>query len=440
MSMKNTTMLILVIILAVLPANLVQAAPAAQSGNLLSSSGFETSFSGGVAENWSKWHENTDKADNYDYAYKPDWSAETVTSELIHSGSKSQHIGNFWDPWHAGVMQTVSVAPGTRVRFTAWARIRSSNEFYPAASETGSPAAVQVGIDPEGAGLWYSNVTWSGAIAPFDVWQSVSIEATAGASGKVTVFISANFRGNGLRQKDAWFDDAVLEAVSAPTATPVPVPTQPPAPPATAVPVATNTPLPTSTPEATATPVDSPTPTNTPEPTATPTPLVGRICSVAFDDTNRNGMKDGIEGAISGATITLFDGHQVIGTQTTNAMAGEVCFENLQAGPYQVFQTLPQNRLATTADNVPVDLQSGQSVSVLFGSSSGEQAAPTSAVQAPVETAEVSGQDNQQAEPSSSSGNGGLMETLFAISGIVVLLVAAVLVGIFFIFRNKTPA
>ena len=188
-------------------------------------------------------------------------------------------------------MQTVNVAPGTRVRLTAWGRVHASEDNFPAPSDTSVNARLQVGIDPEGAGIWYQNVTWSGEINPHDIWQAVSVEATVGASGKVTVYLSANFAGSVRSHLDVKWDDAILEAVSAPTATPAPQPTSPPPPPPPPQPVATNTPLPTLTPEPTATPVNTPTPSSTPEPTATATPATGTICVFTFDDRNRSGIQ-----------------------------------------------------------------------------------------------------------------------------------------------------
>ena len=84
---------------------------------------------------------------------------------------------------------------------------------------------------------------WLGPVrsTPHDTWQAVSVEATAGASGRVTVYLSANFAGYSRAHMDVKWDDAVLEAVAAPTSTPVPQPTSPPAP---VQPVATNPPPP----------------------------------------------------------------------------------------------------------------------------------------------------------------------------------------------------
>jgi len=425
------------LLLAAVPINAVSAAPSAQGGNLLTSPGFEGGFSGGTAPSWGLWHEDVgcdERPADFNYACQPEWSAETVSAPLIHSGSQSQHVGVCWTPWHGGVMQTVSVPAGTTIRLTAWGRARAAQEQYPAPSDGSVNARMQVGIDPNGQGLWYSqDIVWSGAINPHDVWQSASVEATVGASGQVVVFLSANYKGFSRQHLDTWWDDAVLEVVTPPTATPAPLPTSAPPPPA---PVATNTPLPTPTPEPTATPVDTPTPSPTPEPTATSTPAVGMICVTAFDDGNSNGFQDGIEGAISGVIITLFDGREIAGTRASDALAGQVCFENLKPGPYQVFQQVPLTRRLTTADNVPVDLLGGQTVVVLFGSAvSAPASAPTVVANA---TAQPADPDQPPAEePPAESRRSSLVETLLAVSGIIVLLVAAVLIGVFFIFRSK---
>ncbi len=432
MLMKRKSLLLLAILVGSLLLTAVPAgaAPLAQGGNLANSPGFEGAFGGaGTDTAWAPWHEETacdTRPADFNYACRPTWSAETVSAPLIHSGGQSQHVGVYWTPWHGGVFQTVNAPAGARVRLTAWGRARASADQYPAPSDTSVNSRMQVGIDPNGGGIWYQNVTWSGEINPHDVWQAVSVEATVGQSGKVSVYLSSNFKGYSRQHLDAWWDDVTLEVVTPPTATPAPIPTAPPPPPAT------RTPAPTPTPEPTATPESSPTPTNTPEPTPTATPATASICVMAYDDGNRNGQQDGIEGAISGVTLTLFDGQQIVATQTSNALEGQFCFEDLQPGPYQVFQAVPTSRQLTTADNVPVNLQAGQVMLVLFGSVAAEPAAqPTAIAQLPDPTSAPTSQ------PAAGGDDKGLSETLLAVSGIVVLLIAAVLVGVFFVFRSK---
>ncbi len=410
------------------------AASTLQAANLLQAPGFEGTFSNGVVSPWAKWHEEREckERDDLNYSCRPEWYAEQNPA-LVRTGWQAQGIGVRYTPWHGGVMQTVSVAPGTRVRLTAWGRVHASNEDFPAPSDTSVEARMQVGIDPEGNGIWYQGVTWSGQINPHDVWQSVSVEVTAGAAGRVTVYLSANFAGYSRSHLDVKWDDVVLEAVAAPTPTPVPQPTSPPPPPPPPTAAATNTPLPTSTPEPTATPADTPTPSATPEPTATATPETGTICVITFDDPNRNGLQDGIEGGISGVTITLFDGHQIVGTQVSDALAGQICFADITPGPYQVLQAVPASREATTVDQVSLDLYSGEIKQVLFGSVA---ATPPDEV-ASATSAPGTGEETEQPEEAAASESGGLVETLIAVSGIVILVVAAALVGVYFVFRNR---
>lgn len=430
-------LLLVNLVLASLPSSAALAAPAEQGGNLLQVPSFDGTFTNGVVQPWGKWHEEREckEREDLNYSCRPEWYPEQ-NPELVRDGWQAQGVGVRYTPWHGGVMQTANVAPGTRVRLTAWGRVHASNDNYPAPSDTSVNARMRVGIDPEGNGVWYQNVTWSGEINPHDVWQSVSVEVTTGASGKVTVYLAANFAGYSRSHLDVKWDQVTLEAVAAPTATPAPVPTSPPAPTAPPQPVATQPPPPTPTPEPTATPVNTPTPTNTPEPTATATPAHGSICVVTFDDGNQNGLQDGIEGMISGVTVTIFDGHEIVGTQVSNAVTGQVCFNDLVPGPYQIFQAVPTSRQLTTVDQVPVELQAGQPVQVYFGSvaaappsntgSGTGDAAPTAAPEQPAGGEEASGSDD-----------GNLGETILAVSGIVILLVAAVLVGIFFVFRNR---
>jgi len=136
MSLKKRTRLLLVLLAgnlwaAAVPFGSVQAAPAAQGGNLINSSGFEGAFgAAGTDTAWAPWHQedHCKEAENFDYTCRPEWSAEVVSAPLIHGGSKSQHIGVLWTPWHGGVFQTVNAPAGSQVRLTAWGRARASQD------------------------------------------------------------------------------------------------------------------------------------------------------------------------------------------------------------------------------------------------------------------------------------------------------------------------
>jgi hypothetical protein len=292
----------------------------AQSPTLTNSS-FEEPYSSGLAQGWSPWHEerNVDVDCNNESMFRrPSWGPEIAGGnggQLLLDGSRSQHIGNQFATWRAGVFQNVSgTTAGTQYRFTANAWGRASQDQYPAPSDRIVDFTVRVGIDPTGGGNWTSaNIIWGPTITPHDTWQPVSVEAAAQGS-TISVFIDANFAGPGhcRAHLDIWFDAASLETTgtTAPTATNtpssgggLPVATNTPGsgggggglPVATntpgsggggggGLPVATNTPnrpRPTNTPRATNTPLptgpwftETPTalpPTDTPAPTAEPT-------------------------------------------------------------------------------------------------------------------------------------------------------------------------
>ncbi len=228
---RTVSVILLLIALMLALAPRIQARPLMQ--NLLANPGFDA-WEGAIAPNWHPWHE--DAGDKCKQApdwlpCRPNWWVERDFNGygLLRSAPSSQAVGIQYVPWRGGVMQTVSVAPGTRLRFSVWARAHISNDDLPRPSYGGWNPNFQVGIDPEGKGLWYdSGVVWSAPVNALDQWVRISVEATAGASGKVTVFVSARMTNQQpLKHNDAWFDDAEL-VVAAPAATATPVPTNTP--------------------------------------------------------------------------------------------------------------------------------------------------------------------------------------------------------------------
>lgn len=227
------------------------AAPLPQTGNLLANGGFESAGSGSGAANWSPWWTETAKpADgSFNYAYKPQWNQESLSagaaSAFVFAGNSSQRIVNNWDPWWAGVKQVANAPAGATVRLTVYARAWVATAGWPTPSDTSAPVRIQVGLDPNGGDNQFAGgVAWSGAIAPYDSWQAVSVQTTVSAGGKVGVFLSADYRGTSRQWLAAFFDEASLTVVStgaAPTNPPGgstgPQPTSPPAaPPPTAAP------------------------------------------------------------------------------------------------------------------------------------------------------------------------------------------------------------
>jgi hypothetical protein len=91
-------------------------------------------------------------------------------------------------------------------------------------------------------------------------------------------------------------------------------------------------------------------------------------CVSAFEDKNGNGQFDADTDVVkTEVAITLFKDGQTISTYITNATEEEHCFEDLEAGAYQVQMFLPANYVATTADSWTVTANEGEVTSVAFG-------------------------------------------------------------------------
>ncbi len=203
------------------------AAPAAAATELLVNGGFDSYDSSGLATGWSRWWEEVPNPNNgsLDYAGKPDWAPEA--NPALTQGGQSQHIGTTWNPWHAGVYQVVSAAPGSLLHITAQGRVFASNNNFPNPSDSSDNARMQLGADPNGGTNWFAgSVQWSALGNPHDTWQTFSLDITTGASGKVTVFLAANFRGQSRFHQDTWWENASVQVSgSNPAPAPTTVPT-----------------------------------------------------------------------------------------------------------------------------------------------------------------------------------------------------------------------
>mgnify|MGYP001179290690 FL=1 len=243
--MRRGLVIILALLLALALAQPGSARPAPQSGNLLANGGFETAGSGGygdVPASWLPWWAESAKNAELNYWAKPRWTLESLDNfapaDLVYSGRATARVITNWDPWWAGLKQTVNAPAGSRVRLTAIARAWAASQDWPAASDTSVPVVMQVGLEPNGsADQFSSTVVWSGGISPHNVWQTVTVEATVGAGGRVTAILSGQFpRVSRLWLGTLW-DDVSLTVLSVT--------------PGTGTPTRTATPGPTSTPTAT---------------------------------------------------------------------------------------------------------------------------------------------------------------------------------------------
>jgi hypothetical protein len=171
----------------------------------------------------------------------------------VRSGANAQKYFTFWSTHQAGLLQTVSVPPGSTVRFDvymhAWSSNLEMNEAEPAtllsSGQTGMH--MKVGIDPYGGDdPWSPNVVWSPEHNAYDVWSYYEVRAVA-ESDKVTVF-THSMPEKGMKHNDVYVDDAELVVVDGATAfspppaapnsasAPQPAPAAPAAPAPTALP------------------------------------------------------------------------------------------------------------------------------------------------------------------------------------------------------------
>ncbi len=455
----------------------------AQTQNLLANPGFEEPYNDGVANGWAAWYEDSGdlcntKPSDWNFVCRPSWGPEYDYNHfgLVRNGL-SQHVGAQYITWHAGVYQTVNVPPGSRVRFTVWGYSRAANEQPPAPSYTDWAPRMQVGIDPEGRGNWATGVIWSAENNVRDSWQQLSIEATAGESGKVTVFVSSQYRlVLPLAHMDSWWDDAVLEVVQ-PAATPTPV--QPTAPPA---PVMTSTPLPDGTVIHVVQPGDTlygiayeygvdpeqirqlnnlgssnlivvgqqlvikqgqPAATPTPQPTeaapqetpqggggeTTPPPSgdLATVCVSAYND--RNGdmvMQPESEELLPNVSLTLEGPSGTVGSHVTDGLSEPFCFQDLQPGNYVLKQTPPPGYQPTGPAEWGIVLSAGQTTSLQLGYRRAEGAAEATAA-APATPASEQSEGQAQQEDTVTR----LLGIVLRVSGIIALVLALLVAGLF---------
>ncbi|MFP4345492.1 MAG: LysM peptidoglycan-binding domain-containing protein [Anaerolineales bacterium] len=466
---------------------------------MLTNPNFEPPYSSGVAQGWSPWYEDSGdlcstKPDNWDFVCRPEWTEELDYNNYgLTRGGSSQHVGAQYITWHGGVYQTVQVEPGTRVRFSVQGYSRATNDQVPAPSYGGNwVPRMQVGIDPEGRGNWAQGVTWSAENNGLDSWQSLSIEATAGESGQVSVFVSSHFRrAVPVAHQDTWWDSAVLEVVqpaATPTSTPQPTSAIPPTPVNTptprpdgaivhivqsgdtlygialqydvpvdelrrlnagtlggndllvvgqeiiiSVPEQTATPEPTVAPTAEATEAPAEQPAEQPEEAATPAPSgdTASLCVVAYHDRNQDRMQQPeSEELLPNATFTLVGTNGTAGTYTTDGIEEPHCFENLQPDSYVLRQTPPAGYEVVGPGEMGFQLNAGQVFSYQQGYVRQQEGG--------ADAAATPGPEATPQEETSEEGSLNItLNKVIRWAGIAVVVLLIVVAGLFFVSRRQ---
>lgn len=130
--------------------------------------------------------------------------------ERLKGGAQAMQYFTFHSSHQAGAYQTVSVAPGTQLKFSVWGQAWSSaSDQVP--SDFPTAVNMRVGIDPTGEANPFSpNIVWSGFANPYDNYALFEIEATAQAD-RVTVFLWSNPQ-EARKHNDIYWDEASLVA------------------------------------------------------------------------------------------------------------------------------------------------------------------------------------------------------------------------------------
>lgn len=140
---------------------------------------------------------------------------------------------------------------------------------------------------------------------------------------------------------------------------------------------------------------------------------------------------------MAGVTFTIASSGQVVSQLISTGSADPVCLEALPAGSYQIAQIVPARLEMTTAANTTLDVTEGNTFGVEFGSrlrtadSSDGQAVADNPEPTPAEAVPTTA-------PAAEESGGGL--SLLAISGLVVMLLAVIMLGvlIFLVLRQQT--
>ncbi len=298
-------------------------------GNLAANPGFEEGAynteergiiptAGYVANGWLPWFVDRDPnhPNEPGYNWRPEWKVLNAgqigdADYRIFAGKQVQHVFSTYSTHTAGVYQRIKATPGHTVRFSIWVQIYTGQRDLTVGNhpisdlkeitdevqrQTEGPGdyRVWVGVDPYGKepAAWGSpppeSVVWSKPVLDVetrgkdalgrdtDLWVQLTVTATAQAD-YITVYTKGQptYR---TKHNDSFWDEACVQMVAPPTATPRPTstPTETATPTPTMTPLPTETPIPTRTltPTATPTATRTPTPTSTltPSPTATPAP------------------------------------------------------------------------------------------------------------------------------------------------------------------------
>ncbi len=97
----------------------------------------------------------------------------------------------------------------------------------------------------------------------------------------------------------------------------------------------------------------------------------GKLCLLAYDDANGNGVQDKGEGLVPGVVFTVSDNAHVVASHTTDESGVPFCFD-IAPGEYRVTELDSPGRHATAGQSWQVTVTAGALFDVNYGSRIGE--------------------------------------------------------------------
>jgi hypothetical protein len=159
---------------------------------------------------------------------------------------------------------------------------------------------------------------------------------------------------------------------------------------------------------------------------------LGQICLIMFEDANRDGLRDSVEGLLPGGMLNISG--VVSDTYMTDGASEPHCFIDLDSGDYEVTVEAPEGYVLTGLSKVPVTLSGGGEVTLSFGAS------PDDGGQADQGTTADSGEAGEGGEAGLSGSRRGFgvgtIITVAAIAGVILLAVGGGVFAYFMVYRR----
>ena len=248
-NLVRITLRISLILTIILCAGIIPASADEPPGpNLLTNPGFEPPWSKRydackntvleevqVPDGWDPYYvcQSPNDAPNINRTPEYRMVAASDYSYRVHSGATALRYFNFWAlNRSAGVFQVVNnITPGSILRFSAWVQLWTSNVDAkpPTSQQQPGNLEARLCIVPNGGQLDFNNpnIVCSEWARPWDVYQQLSVQATATAN---QVVVALNTRAEfPVKHNDVMADDAELVVIgqAAPAAPAAPAKSQP---------------------------------------------------------------------------------------------------------------------------------------------------------------------------------------------------------------------